>query len=104
MSPLLADGPVWWARAKPDKVAVIFEGDELTYGQLGAWSDRIAHLLVERGVAAGDRIGILAGNGLEYCAAVVAMLKAGAVVVPMSTRLLPDEISVLATSSEPRLV
>jgi fatty-acyl-CoA synthase len=101
---LIVDGPRWWASAATDKVAVVLDGDELSYGELDRWSDRSAYLLVERGVHAGDRVGLLASNSLEYCVAVIAVLKAGGVVVPMSTRLTVGELVTLTESSEPRLV
>ncbi|MHB8694801.1 MAG: class I adenylate-forming enzyme family protein [Solirubrobacteraceae bacterium] len=101
---LIVDGPRWWARVAPDKPAVVFEGDELGYAALDGWSDRVGALLGARGVTPGARVGILAGNSIEYVVAVVAVLKAGAVVVPMSTRLTVAELVTLTESSEPWLV
>jgi fatty-acyl-CoA synthase len=100
----IVDGPRWWAGVEPDKTAVVFEGDELTYGELDTWSDRLAHRLVELGSRPGDRVGILAGNCLEYCVSAVAVLKTGGVLVPMSTRLTVAELVILTESSQPRLV
>jgi fatty-acyl-CoA synthase len=101
---LIVDGPRWWAHAAADRTAVLFEGDALSYGELDAWSDRVAALLVTRGVEPGDRVGLLAGNALEYGVLTVAVLKAGGVLVPMSTRLTIGELVTLTQSSEPRLV
>jgi fatty-acyl-CoA synthase len=101
---LIVDGPRWWAIHAADKPAVVFEGDQITYGELDAWSDRVATLLASKGIAAGDRVGTLGGNSIEYCVAVVAVLKTGAVVVPMSTRLTGAEVVILTDSSTPKIV
>jgi fatty-acyl-CoA synthase len=101
---LIVDGPRWWARASADKTAIVFEDDQMTYGELDAWSDRVAHALVAKGLDPGDRVGILAGNSLDYGVVVLATLKAGGVVVPMSTRLTVAELVILTESSDPRIV
>jgi fatty-acyl-CoA synthase len=82
----------------------VFEGDTVSYAELHAWSDRVAAMLAERGIAAGDRVGTLAGNRLEYFVAVIAVLKTGGVIVPMSTRLTVGEIVALTESSTPEIV
>ena len=104
MAQLVIDGPEWWARAEPEKTALQFEGDSLSYRELNDWADRAAADLVARGVEPGDRLAILAGNCIEYCVAVLGAVKAGAVIVPMNTRLTPKELAVLTTSSEPRIL
>jgi fatty-acyl-CoA synthase len=101
---LIVDGPRWWAQAAADKAAIVFEDDQLTYAELDAWSDRVAHWLVDLGLAPGDRAGLLAGNTIEYAVATLAVLKSGAIAVPMSTRLTVAELMVLTESSEPKLV
>src|SRR5262245_43959069 len=104
MAQLVIDGPEWWARSEPDKEAVLFEGDSVSYGELNEWADRSAVDLAGRGVEPGDRVGVLAGNCIEYCVAVLGAVKAGAVLVPMNTRLTANELAVLTTSSEPKVV
>jgi fatty-acyl-CoA synthase len=101
---LIVDGPRWWAVHAADKPAVVFEGDQITYAELDAWSDRVATMLAGRGIDAGDRVGTLAGNSIEYYVAVIAVLKTGAIVVPMSTRLTIAELVILTGSSTPKIV
>jgi fatty-acyl-CoA synthase len=62
---LIVEGPRWWARHAADKPAVVFEGDQITYKELDAWSDRVAARLASRGIEAGARVGTLAGNSIE---------------------------------------
>jgi fatty-acyl-CoA synthase len=101
---LVIDGLDWWARAVPDKTAAILGDESLTYAELDSWAGRIAAGYGEHGVGAGDRVGILAGTSLTFCAAAVGIYKLGAVAVPMSTRLTASELSVLIESSEPTIV
>ncbi|MFC4059388.1 class I adenylate-forming enzyme family protein [Planomonospora corallina] len=83
---LLADR----ALADPDGVALIVQGSApLTYGRWHERSTAVAHGLVERGVARGDRVGLVFGNAdwADYAVAFIGVLKAGAAAVPLSDRL-----------------
>ncbi|EON31300.1 MULTISPECIES: class I adenylate-forming enzyme family protein [Gordonia] len=83
----------WWARTKGDTTAVVFSGAELSYRALRDWSSRIARLLVEtKGVAPGDRVGLLGPNSLEWPAAALGVLKSGGVLVPLNSRYRPAEL------------
>jgi len=68
-------------------------GRRFTYAQLNARSNRIAHVLRGRGVAAGDRVALLLMNGAEYVETYFALAKIGAVTVPLNWRLVPDELA-----------
>ena len=84
------------ARQFPDKVAVISpeaEGKETTYRQLEEQSSILAAYLVDLGVAPGDRVALWMKNGLEYILSFYGILKAGAVVVPISTHYGHREVS-----------
>ena len=68
---------------------------------MGRWSRRLAkELIAFAGIEAGDRVGTLAGNSIEYYLAVIAVLKTGAIVVPMSTRLTIAELELGIVPSE----
>ncbi|WP_439031488.1 class I adenylate-forming enzyme family protein [Gordonia terrae] len=83
----------WWARTKGDSTAVVFSGAEISYRTLRDWSSRIARLLVEtKGVAPGDRVGLLGPNSLEWPAAALGVLKSGGVLVPLNSRYRPAEL------------
>ncbi|MFG3472315.1 AMP-binding protein, partial [Streptomyces sp. NPDC047982] len=55
----------------------------LTYGELDAASDRLATVLVERGVAAESRVGLLLERSVDVVVAMLGVLKAGGVYVPV---------------------
>ena len=62
------------------QVEAMVAGDErLTFADLDRWSDRLAHGLVARGIAKGDRLGIAMRNCPSWVVGYMAALKAGAV-------------------------
>jgi fatty-acyl-CoA synthase len=79
------------ARRFPDRTAVLEAGvpdpRERTYAELDAEADRVAAHLHDRGIGAGDRVALLARNGLPYVQAIVGVARAGAVLVPVNFML-----------------
>ncbi|MFH9045044.1 amino acid adenylation domain-containing protein, partial [Streptomyces sp. NPDC017966] len=66
------------AASTPDAVAVVFEDEVLSYAELEARANRLAHELIARGVTAGDFVAVAAPRSLELVTALYAVLKAGA--------------------------
>src|ERR1700736_4001757 len=81
------------ARKTPEKTALRFEGDHLTYAGLDDRVTRLARALADRGVAFGDRVGVLMANRLEVVEASLAAARLGAVAVPVNTRLVAEEVA-----------
>jgi len=92
------------ARRFPDRVACVCAGHDITFGELDARSSRIAGALRSAGVGVGDRILLFAPNSIAVAEVFAAALKAGAVTVPVSTRLGPAEIAHIAADAQPALV
>jgi amino acid adenylation domain-containing protein len=67
----------------PGAQAVRARGRALTYGELDAASSRLAHLLRERGVRRGDRVGLYFPKAVESVVAMLGVLKADAAYVPL---------------------
>ncbi|WP_406815529.1 non-ribosomal peptide synthase/polyketide synthase [Mycobacterium sp. M23085] len=67
----------------PDAVAVTFEGRSLTYRELDAASNRLAHLLVDHGAGPGQCVALLFSRCAEAIVAMVAVLKTGAAYLPI---------------------
>jgi fatty-acyl-CoA synthase len=86
----------WWARTKADHPAIRIGDDHVSYQQLHHWSSRLARTLADAGVKPGDRVGLLSPNVLQWPVAALAILKAGAVLVPLNARLKPAEIRKVA--------
>ncbi len=72
------------AVARPDHVAIEdpATGDAVTYAELDAAAQRVAETLRQRGVVAGDRVGV-SGKSVPVVAAIFGILRAGAAYVPV---------------------
>jgi fatty-acyl-CoA synthase len=82
----------YWARWQPESVAILCGGRAVTWAELDRRTDAVAARLAERGIGAGDRLGILGQNSIGWCELVVAGFKLGAAVVPLNIRLAPEEL------------
>jgi long-chain acyl-CoA synthetase len=80
----------------PDRTAIVeLGGPSATYAELWDRAGRVAGGLREAGVTTGDRVAVQLGNGLDWVLAFWGAQLAGAVVVPMNTRLAPAETDVV---------
>ena len=104
MSQTLSSAVTWWARLQPDAVAINLEGDALTYRAYDGWADRIAVRVMAEGVNPGDRVAVLAANSLPYCALIMGIMRAGAIVAPINLRLTPHEIAEILDDLAPSLI
>ncbi|WP_370962896.1 non-ribosomal peptide synthase/polyketide synthase [Amycolatopsis sp. cg9] len=66
------------ARQDPGAVAILFEGESLTYGELNARANQVAHHLLDDGVRRGEVVGVLLERGFDFAVAVLGVLKSGA--------------------------
>ena len=90
------------ARLTPAKTALVdvATGARYTYGELDARAVAAAGVLRETlGLAKGDRIGLLAGNRVEFLDLVFGAPKAGVVLVPLGTRLTAHELAPIVADS-----
>ncbi|MBG6069637.1 non-ribosomal peptide synthetase [Micromonospora ureilytica] len=71
------------AAARPDRVAVVYGHDSLTYGELDQRSNTLAHELHERGVRRGEFLPLALESGLELPLAMIASMKIAAPFVPI---------------------
>lgn len=95
-----------WAMYEPEKIAVKeFESQRTwSYGELDQMGNALAwHLKNEFGIAAGDRIAVLADNSLEYIALFVAAQKSGFILTPLNYRLSSAELNYLLGDADPSL-
>ena len=92
------------ARVHPRKTAVVHQEHRLTYLQLNAEANRLAQWCLAQSLEPGDRVSIMMENGPDYIVAYYGALKAGAVVVPLSSTGKPDSAGALLRSVRPRLL
>lgn len=88
--------PDWLAHraaVTPERFALSQGGERLTYAQLDDQASALAAWMADIGVAPGDAVALLLSNSLQSAIAIHAVSRAGAVVVPLNTRLTPGELA-----------
>ena len=71
------------AEARPEAVALVVEEQEISYGELNERANRLAHYLLELGVAAEMSVGICLERSLDLIVGLLGIIKAGGTYVPL---------------------
>ncbi|MBV8368733.1 MAG: amino acid adenylation domain-containing protein, partial [Candidatus Eremiobacteraeota bacterium] len=88
----------------PKAVALEFDGARLSYGELNARANRLARHLRMLGVQAQTRVGVLMERSLELVVGVLAVLKAGAVYVPLDPAYPEERLAFMLADAAPPVV
>ena len=91
------------ARA-PSAVAAVFEGQEITYGELNARANQLAHYLRSRGVRPERLVAICMGRSLDMLVAILGILKAGGAYVPLDPGHPVERIGYVLGDAAPELI
>ena len=92
------------AEERPEAPAVTFEGSSLGYGELLARSNRLAHHLVALGVTPETRVAICLDRSPELVVAILGVLAAGGVYVPLDPAYPDERLAYLVADSQAALV
>jgi non-ribosomal peptide synthetase component F len=92
------------AAGSPDAIAFEKEGSRLSYATLNTTANQIAKRLRDRGVRAGDRVGLYMAADFDLMAAVMAVLKTGAMCVPLDPFDPDERLQFYLKDCEPRCV
>ncbi|HEX7351723.1 long-chain fatty acid--CoA ligase [Brachybacterium sp.] len=92
------------ARTVPDRPALVLGETILTYAQVDAAANRVAHLLVSLGVEPGDRVALSCPNLPQFPIVYFGILKAGAVVVPLNVLNKSREVTYYLEDAEASVV
>jgi fatty-acyl-CoA synthase len=92
------------AQDRPDAVAIIADGREVTYAELHLASNRTANALIAAGLRPGDRVGYLGKESEHYYDIAIACAKTGTVLVPVNWRLTVREVDHVLRDSSARLL
>jgi amino acid adenylation domain-containing protein len=90
------------AARHPDRPAVVDGERSMSYAELDATANRVAHLLRECGVAHGDRVGLFLDKSLEAVVGIYGTLKAGATYVPLDPAAPPARLGTIAANADLR--
>jgi amino acid adenylation domain-containing protein len=89
------------AARTPEAIAVVCEGQRLTYGELNTKANRLAHHLRALGVRPDDRVAICVERSLEMVVGLLAILKAGGAYVPLDPGYPAERLAFVLKDSAP---
>jgi len=92
------------AANRPNDIAVVYEREQLTYGELNARANQLAHYLGKRGVGRNIRVGICLQRSLDFAVALIGVLKAGGTCVPLDPKYPDERLSFMLENVEAALV
>ena len=88
----------------PDNTALVFKDKSLTYAELNAKANSLAHKLREIGVKPDDFVAIIADKSIEMICGIYGIIKAGGAYVPIDPTYPEDRISFMLEDCKPKAV
>ncbi|HEX8244312.1 MAG TPA: amino acid adenylation domain-containing protein [Longimicrobium sp.] len=88
----------------PDAVSLVFGDERMTYGELEARANRLAHLLRARGIGPERTVAVLMERSMEMVVALYGILKAGAAYVPVDPEYPAERVAYMLADSAAALV
>ncbi len=92
------------ADATPDDTALIYRQDVISYAEVQQRANRLAHLLIERGVTAEAPVGVAMHRSPEAIIGMLAILKAGGAYLPLDPSYPHERLALMIQDAEVRLV
>lgn len=83
----------------PDRHAIVFDGNRITFGELADRVNRLANALADLGVGAGDRVAVMQVNCNEHLESYFATAKLDAIFVPINFRARAEELTFMLNDS-----
>jgi len=85
----------------PDRIAVVFDGETLTYRELNHRANQVAHYLINLGIEPEIPVGICVERSQEMAIAILAILKAGGAYVPLDPTYPQQRLSLMLEDAQP---
>jgi amino acid adenylation domain-containing protein len=92
------------AAETPEAVALIFDERKMTYAELDARANQLAHALQRRGVAPEVRVGVCLERSMEMVLAILGILKAGGAYVPLDPAYPKERLAFMLQDSQARVL
>src|ERR1700693_1482035 len=91
-------------RKAPEAVALVHENESLSYGELNARANRLAHHLIELGVKPDERVAICLERSVAMVVGLLAILKAGGAYVPLDPGYPSGRLTQILDDAAPKLL
>ncbi len=88
----------------PQKTAIVFGSQRVSYQELDETSNRVANALIDAGLQKGDHVAIIMGNSPEWVINYFGVLKAGGITVTLDPRLKAPELNSLLRDSDSKIL
>ncbi|MCH0560682.1 non-ribosomal peptide synthetase [Streptomyces sp. MUM 16J] len=89
------------AARTPGRVALVLEGEEVTYGELHARANRLARHLVDRGAGPGELVALAVPRSVDLLVGLLAIVKTGAAYLPVDVGYPADRIAHMLADAAP---
>src|SRR5262249_19624737 len=88
----------------PEAIALVFEGSTVSYAELNAQANRLAHLLIGRGVGPENLVALALPRSAEMIVALLGILKAGAAYMPLDPDYPVERVAYMLRDAQPACV
>ena len=92
------------AKRRPDKVLFVHGEERVTFKEFSEQTDNLAAALKRHGLRRGEPCGLVYPNGLRYLLLKFAILKVGAILIPLNTRYRSSELNFMLDFSDARFL
>ncbi|KAG0001297.1 hypothetical protein BGZ79_004854, partial [Entomortierella chlamydospora] len=92
------------AKQSPDSVAVVYEDQEITYHELNARANSIAHNLIDIGVEPDSPVAVCVSRSIELIISLLAVLKAGGAYVPLDPTFAGERLGDILADASPSVL
>jgi len=93
------------ARRGPEDIGLIFEDNEITFGELNEMANILGNALIEEfGVKKGDRIATLMDNSVVSHLSYFAIPKTGGILIPYNFKMSNEELEYCTKDSKPKII
>ena len=94
----------WQVECTPDAVAVVFDGEQLTYQELNSRANQLGHYLQGLGIGPGAHVGLCVKRSLEMVVGIMGILKTGSTYVPLDPEYPKDRLGFMIVDAQIRTV
>ncbi|HTI21191.1 MAG TPA: amino acid adenylation domain-containing protein, partial [Kutzneria sp.] len=88
-------------QAAPDAIALVFKDIQVSYAELDAWANRLAHVLISYGAGPEQVVALAVPRSAEMIVAELAVLKAGAAYLPLDQDYPAERIAFMVSDARP---